>query len=291
MFAGRFSLEATRPSVPEVAEVAGLLGAGGVLYLSSVPSQPLAELAATAALVRRAGLEPVVHLPARRFSSVIEFDAFLARTRGEADLRRVLVIAGDNFKAGVFTDALAVIRSGALQKAGIEEIGVAGYPEGHPIIAAADIERALHAKIAAASTTGLRLHVVSQFCFAPDAIIGWLSRLRGSGVTAPVKVGMAGPASLAALLRYAKRCGVGASLRGLMSGAASGLLGHVGPDRILAALATGGALGDIAPHYFSFGGVMATARYAHGKAAELADVAAVLAARRSGGTHAMTGSN
>jgi hypothetical protein len=64
-----FSLEATRPSAPEIAEVAGLLGRSCRLYLSSVRSQPLGELAAAAALVRRIELEPVVHLPARRFVS------------------------------------------------------------------------------------------------------------------------------------------------------------------------------------------------------------------------------
>jgi len=77
---------------------------------------------------------------------------------------------------------------------------------------------------------------------------------------------MAGPASLTALLRYARRCGVNASLRGLMSGAAAGLIGQVvgtaGPDRIVEALAAAGDLGDAAPHYFSFGGTVETARYA-----------------------------
>ncbi len=77
---------------------------------------------------------------------------------------------------------------------------------------------------------------------------------------------MAGPASVPALIRYARRCGVNASLRGMMSGAAASLIGHVvgnvGPDRILSALAGATGLGDAAPHYFSFGGTVETARYA-----------------------------
>ena len=64
----------------------------------------------------------------------------------------------------------------------------------------------------------------------------WLKRLRACGIAVPVKVGMAGPTSLTALLRYAKRCGVNASLRGLASGAGAGLIGNVGPDAIVAAL-------------------------------------------------------
>jgi methylenetetrahydrofolate reductase (NADPH) len=73
---------------------------------------------------------------------------------------------------------------------------------------------------------------------------------------------MAGPTSVPALFRYAKRCGVSASLRGLVSGAAASLIGHVGPDRIIKALAEADGLGDVAPHYFSFGGTVETARYA-----------------------------
>ena len=101
-------------------------------------------------------------------------------------------------------------------------------------------------------------------------MLAWLRQLRGCGIVVPIKVGMAGPTSMPALLRYASRCGVAASLRGLMSGAASGLIGQVvgtvGPARMVEALA--GALihdkdlGDIAPHYFSFGGVVETATYA-----------------------------
>jgi len=66
-----------------------------------------------------------------------------------------------------------------------------------------------------------------------------------------------------ALLRYAKRCGVNASLRGLASGVATSLIGHLGPDRILEALKSAqGDIGDAHPHYFSFGGPIDTARYA-----------------------------
>ena len=106
------------------------------------------------------------------------------------------------------------------------------------------------------------VHIVSQFSFSPERILAWLKQLRACGIAKPVKVGMAGPTSVPALLRYARRCGVNASLRGLMSGAAAGLIGHVGPDRIIEALAAADGLGDAAPHYFSFGGTLETARYA-----------------------------
>ena len=68
---------------------------------------------------------------------------------------------------------------------------------------------------------------------------------------------------MTALIRFAKRCGVSTSLRGLMSGAATALIGNVGPDRILDMLsAAQSEIGDAQPHYYSFGGALATARYA-----------------------------
>ncbi len=177
-------------------------------------------------------------------------------------MRRLLVIGGDVEATGPFADALAVIQKGRLREAGIEEIGIGAYPEGHRRIPAGRLEAALDEKIAAPPRTGLRVHIVSQFSFSPERILAWLRQLRACGITKPVKVGMAGPTSVPALLRYAKRCGVNASLRGLMSGAAAGLIGNVGPDRIVETLSLAGDLGDVAPHYFSFGGAVETARYA-----------------------------
>ena len=268
---GGYSIEATRPNAAEIAAVAAHGGTGRRLYLSAVPAQPLAELGDLARPVRRAGLEPVVHLPARRLASKAELVEVLARLRGEADVRRLLVIAGDVDRAGVFADAQALIRDGGLCDAGIEEIGITGYPEGHPRISPPQLSAALPAKIAAATMAGLRVHIVTQFAFAATPIVAWIRGIRAQGITVPVRIGLAGPAGATALLRYAKRCGVKASLRGLASGVAASLIGNVGPDEIIEELTAAGAgLGEIAMHYFSFGGVAETARYAEKMTARLA---------------------
>lgn len=262
MLSAGFSLEATRPSAAEIAGLAEVLPRGTPVYFSAVPTLTPQELVAGAALLRKGGLEPIVHIAARRIPAAADLQDLLTRLHAEADVRRLLVIGGDIDAAGAFPDALAVIQKGHLREAGIEEIGIAGYPEGHVRIAADRLESALDQKIAAARAAGLRVHIVSQFSFDPDAIVSWLKRLRACGIALPVKVGMAGPTSLTALLRYAKRCGVSASLRGLASGAGAGLIGNVGPDAILAALDVAPGIGEASPHYFSFGGVLQTARYA-----------------------------
>ena len=261
-FAHTFSLEATRPNAAEIAALAELLPGGTPVYFSAVPTIQPHELIAAAASMRKSGLEPVVHIAARRIRMAADLQNLLASLRGEADVRRLLVIGGDVDSAGPFPDALAVIQKGRLREAGIEEIGIGAYPECHNRIAAGRLEAALDEKIAAAAAHGLGVHIVSQFSFSPERILAWLKQLRACGITKPVKVGMAGPTSLTALLRYAKRCGVNASLRGLASGAGAGLIGNVGPDRIIAALAVAAGIGDAAPHYFSFGGTVETARYA-----------------------------
>ena len=267
MLSAEFSLEVTRPSAAEIAALADVLPRGTPVYFSAVPTLTAQELVAGAALLRKGGLEPVVHIAARRIPAAVDLQDLLIRLHAEADVRRLLVIGGDVDSTGPFTDALAVIQKGRLREAGIDEIGIASYPVGHVRIPPDRMEAALDQKIAAARAAGLRVHIVSQFSFAPDAVVAWLKRLRACGIAVPVKVGMAGPTSFTALLRYAKRCGVNASLRGLASGAGAGLIGNVGPDRIIDALAAAtGDIGNAAPHYFSFGGVIETARYARAAA-------------------------
>jgi methylenetetrahydrofolate reductase (NADPH) len=266
-FARNFSLEATRPNAAEIASLGELLPRDTPVYFSAVPTVTPHELVTAAALLRKGGLEPVIHIAARRIGAAADLQDLLTRLHADADVRRLLVIGGEVDPSGPFADALAVIQKGRLREAGIEEIGIAGYPEGHPRIASDRLEAALDQKIAAARAAGLRVHIVSQFSFDPEAVLGWLKRLRRCGIALPVKVGMAGPTGLTALLRYAKRCGVNASLRGLASGAAGALLGNVGPDRILTALAAAEGIGDAGPHYFSFGGIVQTARYARDAAA------------------------
>ena len=261
-FAQRFSIEATRPNAAEIAALAELLPGGTPVYFSAVPAIEPSELIAAAALLRKSGLEPVIHIAARRICAAVDLQDLLSRLRDEADIRRLLIIGGDVDPMGPFPDALAVIQKGKLRDAGITEIGIGAYPEGHPRIPAARLEAALDEKIAAATAQGLGVHIVSQFSFSPERILAWIKQLRACGIHKPVKVGMAGPTSVPALFRYAQRCGVAASLRGLISGAGAQLIGNVGPGRILEALSQAGDLGDAAPHYFSFGGAVETARYA-----------------------------
>ncbi|HMK79655.1 MAG TPA: methylenetetrahydrofolate reductase [Xanthobacteraceae bacterium] len=267
------SLEATRPRAQDVAALKAAAAPGASVYLSAVLTRPQEEAVAQARLVRAAGLEPVPHLAVRNFSSGDALRRFLDRLAGEAGVRHLLVIAGDRAEpAGPFRGALEAIDSGLIARSGIAEIGISGYPDGHPRIADHELERVLAAKLEAAAQTGLKVNIVTQFCLDAAPIIAWVRRLRAHGVDHPVRVGLAGPTSLTTLMRYAKRCGVRAATQGLArnAGLIKHLLGAAAPDGIIRALIEAnkdGELGDITPHLFSFGGIGATARWAAGAAA------------------------
>ena len=268
-----FSLEATRPTADDIAVLQGAAPPGTNIYLSAVMTRPQEEVVAQAAAVRTAGLEPVPHLAVRNFANAEALRNFLDRLTGEAGVRRLLVIAGDRAEpAGPFHGALEAIDSGLITRGGITDIGISGYPDGHPRIADHELDRLLAAKLEAAQQTGLKVTIVTQFCLEAGPVLTWLARLRDHGVDNPVRIGLAGPTNLATLMRYAKRCGVRASALGLArnAGLMKRVLGAATPDGIVRALAEAnadGRLGEIVPHIFSFGGIGATARWAASVAA------------------------
>jgi methylenetetrahydrofolate reductase (NADPH) len=267
-FVRGFSLEATRLDAADVAALQPVLLPGTAVYLTAVPGKAFAEQVAAAVRLRGAGFEPVPHLAVRNLASAAVLDEALARLAADAAVRRVLVIAGDRDRAaGPYNSAIEVIDSGLLQRHGIGEVGIAGYPQGHPRIAQDVLDRALAAKVEAAEQTGLAVHIVTQFAFDAPAVIGWVARLRDLGIEHPVRFGMAGPTSLATLLRYAQRCGVRASAQGLtrQAGLLKHLIGVSAPDGLIRPLAeacAGEALGQVMAHFYSFGGAPATARWA-----------------------------
>jgi methylenetetrahydrofolate reductase (NADPH) len=272
-FLDGFSLGTSRLGAGEEGAVHAALPAGTPIYLTAIPGRLDADLIDAAVRLRTVGIEAVPHLAVRAFESRDALDNLLAALASRADVRRVMVVAGDQERAaGPFASAIEVIESGLLQRHGISEVAVAGYPEGHPRITADALQRTLASKIEAAEQTGLAVHIVTQFAFDPDAIVRWLGRLRDLGIEHPVRVGMAGPTSLPTLLRCAQECGVRASVQGLtrQAGLLKHLVGTKAPDGIIRALAEACAddrLGRVGAHFFSFGGAARSARWAAAAAA------------------------
>src|SRR5262245_24993330 len=270
-FMARASFEAIRPTPDDIEVLRMGIAPRTPIYVSAVPARPLAAQTEAAKRLAAAGFEPVPHIAARCFASEAELDRHLDRLVNDADVTRVLVVGGDlGPAAGPFHAAIEVIESGLLHACGIVEVGIAGYPDGHPRLGATELDRALAAKVEAARETGLLVHIVTQFGFSAPTIVNWIGRLRDQGIDLPVRIGLAGPTTLSGLLRYARICGVTASAHGLArhTGLARHLFGMVTPDTVVRALAEQAAdLGDVAPHIFSFGGLASAARWAAAAAA------------------------
>ncbi len=256
-----FSVEATRPGDADIAALK-VLRRGTRVYLSAVPGRAAEEAVVTAIRLRSAGFEPVPHVAVRHFHSTRALDDFVARLNGEAGVQHVLVIAGDRETCGPFRSAADAIDSGLFRRRGLRSLGIAGYPQGHPRISDDQLLRAMIDKIAAAETTGLGVEIVTQFCFDARAILGYVARLRAFGIENPVRIGLVGPTTIGALLRYAGRCGVPTSAQALArrAGLMRQMFALSTPDDIVRALAEA-APANVSTHFFSFGGVPATARW------------------------------
>jgi methylenetetrahydrofolate reductase (NADPH) len=262
-----YSLEMTAKDVASLEAAAPLIPAGTRISVTFLPGEEPQARVAAAAAVRRLGFTPVPHISARRISSSGELESYLDALVDQAQVEEVFVVAGDPpAPMGPYEDALAVIRTGLLPRYGVRRVGVSGYPEGHPEITRDQLRRAMLDKKAELQAQGLDYAIMTQFAFDAEPVLRWLAELRGDGVHGQVRIGVPGPASIKTLLRFAARCGVGASASVMRKYGVSltKLLGHAGPDLLVHALAVGlqpDIHGDVALHFYPFGGLVRTAEW------------------------------
>jgi methylenetetrahydrofolate reductase (NADPH) len=217
--------------------------------------------------LREAGFEPVPHIAARMVMSEEHLDHLLGRLCDEAGVTQLLVISGDVKQAsGPFEDSTALIASPAFARPALTHIWVGGYPEGHPKVDDVTLNAVLDAKIASIRALGMTPGVITQFCFDAEPILQWLHAFRARHANVPVRIGLAGPAGIRTLLRFAAICGVGTSAKALITRGSSiaRLLSEATPDPIIRDLAETPTYHDLQPmgfHLFPFGGLDRTARW------------------------------
>ncbi len=243
-----------------------VLPPGRTVFVNHPGSVTHHDIVAACARLRDASFEPVPHIAVRRLASFTQASDFLQRAVGQAQVRAALIIGGDpDHPVGPFPDSHDLLASGLVERHGLRAVAFAGYPEGHPRIAARTLDEALRAKVALARRQGLDVSLVTQFGFDAAPILRWIAALRATDIVCPVRVGIAGPATVATLAKFAVRCGIGASLRALARGhtAFARILAEAGPDALVDAL-----VADQDPrcpidglHIFTFGGVRRTAEW------------------------------
>jgi methylenetetrahydrofolate reductase (NADPH) len=257
------SVEMTWHNATDVAACLGFQRAGTRIYVSFIPGQSWDETLSACTAVRAAGLEPVPHIPAREITDAASLESVVAQLVSRAKVKRMLLIAGDRATpAGPFAQSLDVMRSGVLENHGIREISVAGHPEGHPRVATAELRRAECEKVEWASRAGVELSFLTQFFFESAPFLSWAAQLRALAPHARIVAGLAGPARLTTLFKYALRCGAGASIRALGARPASfaGLVAERGPERMVRDIANANleGAGPFGIHLYSFGGLERT---------------------------------
>jgi methylenetetrahydrofolate reductase (NADPH) len=273
---GTYSIEMTAKDGEALAAAKYRIPQGTSVSITFLAGETAPARVAAAKQAASYGFKPRPHISARRIASEQELEAFLADLAREAQIDRAFVVAGDlATPAGPYFDALAVIKSGRLGKHGVRNVGIAGYPEGHPDFPAEKLWQALREKHQALTDLGHSYDIITQFGFDAKPVLDWLTQLRDRGLTAPVRIGVAGPASVKTLLRFAARCGVGASASVMAKYGVSitKLLNTAGPDALIAEFA--GSLdpakhGEVLLHFYPFGGLARTAQWVSDFAADAA---------------------
>jgi methylenetetrahydrofolate reductase (NADPH) len=257
------TLEVYSKNAPE--QLGASLAPGADIYVSYLPGDDMHKRVEIAKALRDGGYNPVLHVPARQMLSRDYLEEYIAAAAAAARIDRVLLIAGDSTRPrGPFATSLDVIKSGVLEKHGVRQVDLAGHPEGNVGLSSDELMRALIDKRDAARAAGMSAGVVTQFCFDPHPIIDWLTIVHAAKLDCPIRVGLAGPANPATLMKFALRCGVGNSVSALQKhvGTIGRLLRDTGPDGVVRGLAEtlDGEIGKNVEnfHFFPFGGLKKT---------------------------------
>ena len=289
-----YSLEMTGKDVPGLMEAKDSIPAGTKVNVTFLGNEDLEMRVAAAKAVRELGFVPVPHISARRLASRAQLEEFLSRLQDVGATEHVFVVGGDpTTPEGPYEDSYDVIRTGLLLDYGVKEVSIAGYPEGHPDISDEVLWRALDEKSHSLVQQGLDATILTQFAFDTDPVIAWIDAVRQRGITSTIRIGTPGPAGIKRLLGFARRFGIGANAMIVKKYGFSltNLMGTAGPDKFVTDLsamladkaatapegattgpaaggpahgpaAEGPANGAVKLHFYTFGGLLATADWA-----------------------------
>ncbi|MCF2571216.1 methylenetetrahydrofolate reductase [Brevibacterium sp. UCMA 11754] len=263
-----FSLEMTGKDVPSLQRAAYAIPPGTRVNVTFLGNENLQMRVEAAKEVLELGFVPVPHISARRLKSETELREFLEALQQAGASEHVFVVGGDPAAPeGPYSDSLSVIRTGILQEYGVTEVGIAGYPEGHPDISTATLWEHMEAKSASLAEQGLGQVVLTQFAFDAEAVVAWVHEVRDRGIEADLRIGTPGPAGIKRLLGYARRFGVGTSagIAKKYGFSLTNLIGTAGPERFLKDLTSyesiTSASSGVKAHFYTFGGLAATAEW------------------------------
>lgn len=274
-----YSIEVMPRTAEKVEDFRALLPEGTRVYIAHIEGTPIDDMVRTAARLARDGFAVMPHFPARIIKDKATLADWIARYQGEADVKQALLLAGGVAQpCGDFDSSMQLMETGLFDKAGFKRLHVAGHPEGNrdidPDGSMKNVEEALKWKQDFSERTDADMALATQFAFDADPIIAWADALAAAGITLPIHIGIAGPAKLQTLIKFAIACGVGPSLKVLQKRAmdVSKLLLPYEPTDVVAKLAAHKAANPdfniTNVHFFPLGGIKTNANWAieHGGA-------------------------
>lgn len=268
-----YSIEVMPRTAAKIADFRAILPPGTRVYIAHLEGTPFDEMLGCAKRLSCEGFAVMPHVPARIIADRAMLDNWLNRYASEAGVTQALVLAGGpKTPVGEFDSSMQLLETGLFDRHGFTRLHVAGHPEGNrdidPDGSTRLVDEAARWKQDFATRTGAQMAMATQFAFTADPVLDWADRLADAGIDLPIHVGVAGPAKLQTLIKFAIACGVGPSLSVLQKRARdlTKLLLPFTPDDVLSDLATGMAAGrgrNIAGiHIFPLGGIETAATYA-----------------------------
>ena len=267
--AAHWSIEVTPASATKIESFADCLDPGTNVNVTFLPGTDPMDTVSVAERLYHEGMNPVPHLAARSLRDTDQLDSLLAAYTSRCGVNNVLVIGGGvDQPVGAFSDSMQVLDTGLIQRYSIQNVGVAGHPEGSPDITQNEIAEALAAKNALAKRDGLNMYIETQFCFEAEIVLAWERNVRAAGNALPIRIGIPGPATIKTLFRFAQISGIGPSMRFISKQTrnVAKLMTVQSPHLLLADLAAGMAADPDCLiqhfHFYPFGGFAKTAAYA-----------------------------
>ncbi|WP_371170982.1 methylenetetrahydrofolate reductase [Aliiroseovarius sp. 2305UL8-7] len=268
-----YSIEVMPRTAAKVEDFRDLLPEGTRVYIAHIEGTPIEEMVETAKRINGEGYEVMPHFPARIIKDEATLADWIARYQGEANVKQALLLAGGVAQPhGDFDSSMQLLETGLFDKAGFTNLNVAGHPEGNKDIdpdgSVKNVMESVLWKQKFNERTDAQMALATQFAFEAGPIIDWANGLKEAGVDLPIHIGIAGPAKLQTLIKFAIACGVGPSLKVLQKRAmdVSKLLLPYEPTDVLNELANHKAANPdfniTQVHFFPLGGIKTNANWA-----------------------------
>ena len=268
-----YSIEVMPRTAEKIEDFRDLLPAGTRVYVAHLEGTPIEDMIATAKRLAAEGCNVMPHFPARIIKDQPMLEDWIARYQGEANVTQALLLAGGvDAPHGQYHSSLQLLESGLFDKAGFNRLHVAGHPEGNKDIdpdgTSVNVDAALSWKQLFSERTDAKMALATQFAFEAGPIIDWANAVKAAGVDIPIHIGIAGPAKLQTLIKFAIACGVGPSLKVLQKRAmdVTKLLLPYEPTHVISQLAAHKAenpdFNISHVHFFPLGGIKTNANWA-----------------------------